>query len=449
MNQKLRIACVAAGLACSSAMAYGLSLDLTSKLPTPLTTSDFQDVSEAKAKLGQALFYDKVLSGNQNIACATCHHPDFGSSDGLSLGVGEGGKHLGEDRTTGYGPTKISQRVPRHSPALFNLGAKSVDKLFHDGRVEKDLSSPSGFKSPAAEKLPEGLESALAVQALFPLTSDVEMAGTAEENEIGAACEIGITEGWEKITDRVKAVEGYEVLFQNAYPELTTIEDLTIVHIGNALGAFVASEWQSMNAPFDAYVSGDTDALNQKQIEGADLFFGEAACASCHSGNLFTDQEFHAIAIPQFGPGKNPIIGPLGRDLGRFNETGDEEDRYRFRTPSLRNVAKTAPYGHTGAYRDLEAIVRHHLNSTAALEGYEPSQAILSNDETLSTFDFAMLKDADERRRIAAASEIEPKAMSDDQVDALVAFLESLTDEDSLPGRLGKPTSVPSGLLED
>ncbi len=96
-----------------------------------------------------------------------------------------------------------------------------------------------------------------------------------------------------------------------------------------------------------------------------ELFFGAAKCSSCHSGKLLTDQKFHALALPAFGPGRTRRFDPMVRDVGRMGESDDIKDAYRFRTPMLRNVALTAPYGHNGAYPTLTAMVRHHLNPQA------------------------------------------------------------------------------------
>lgn len=433
---------------CATTAAYPRAHDLRDQLPDRLTKSDFIEVSKDQARLGQLIFFDKELSGNRNIACATCHHPNLGSSDGLSLGIGEGGENLGPERSAGYGDGHVENRVPRNAPALFNLGAKDIMNVFHDGRVEIDPSMPSGFRTPAGDKLPEGLQSALAAQALFPMTSEVEMAGTAAENEVGLACETDITEGWKMIEARFRQIKAYEAPFLAAYPDRQSIQEMTIVDIANAIGAFVAEEWQSTNAPFDAYLAGKRRALTKEQKLGMTIFYGKGECASCHSGSLFTDQAFHAIAMPQFGPGKNVLKGDIATDYGRFNETGKEEDRYRFRTPSLRNVEHTAPYGHTGAYSDLHSVVRHHLDPIAALQTFKHEEVVLTDADQVNARDF-LLSSTDEWINIAAANELEPKELSDKEVDALVAFLGSLTDEKSLPGKLGKPDSVPSGLPVD
>ena len=102
----------------------------------------------AKVELGAQLFFDKILSGNVNISCATCHHALTDTGDGLSLPVGEGGRGLGVTRDTGAGLDAVHERVPRNAPPVFNLGAREFTRLFHDGRVEPDVSQPSGFRSP-------------------------------------------------------------------------------------------------------------------------------------------------------------------------------------------------------------------------------------------------------------------------------------------------------------
>jgi cytochrome c peroxidase len=110
-------------------------------LPQPARDRDYYDrgaPSEAKVALGNLLYFDKILSGNGNISCATCHHPFGSTSDGLSLPVGEGGRGFGVARDTGAGSDAVPERVPRNSPHVFNLGAREFTRMFHDGRVETD-----------------------------------------------------------------------------------------------------------------------------------------------------------------------------------------------------------------------------------------------------------------------------------------------------------------------
>lgn len=106
---------------------------------------DFHSRDAAKEALGQLLMFDKILSGNENISCATCHHPLVSSGDGLSLSVGEGAVGLAGTRDTGTGTDAIHARVPRNAPPLFNLGAKEFSRMYFDGRVAADSSQPSGF----------------------------------------------------------------------------------------------------------------------------------------------------------------------------------------------------------------------------------------------------------------------------------------------------------------
>ena len=100
------------------------------------------------------------------------------------------------------------------------------------------------------------------------------------------------------------------------------------------------------------------------------LFYGKAGCSGCHSGSLLTDHDFHALMLPHFGPGRTRVWDTIVRDVGRMSFTDRLEDAYRFRTPSLRNVALTGPYGHNGAYASLEDMVRHHLNPRESFEAW-------------------------------------------------------------------------------
>ncbi|MDA4845711.1 cytochrome-c peroxidase [Hoeflea poritis] len=418
-------------------------------LPQALSEADFLPFDEKKAALGRLLFYDPVLSGNRNISCGTCHHHDLASADGLALGVGEGGEGIGDERTTGAGRDRIDRRVPRNAPALFNIGHKDIRHLFHDGRLSIDDLYGNGFNSPAEEYLPQGLNSLAAAQSLFPITSETEMAGHSEENAVAGARNDRIDHAWRLIAKRVSVVPAYGPLFADAYPDVGGPADITIVHIGNAIGDFVNSEWRSHDSPFDRYLSGEPGALSEEARAGMDLFYGQGGCSSCHSGALFTDQEFHALALPQFGPGRTRMFDLMQRDVGRMVETDRLEDAYRFRTPSLRNSALTGPYGHNGAYETLEGIVRHHLDPQAAFDRWSREQVSLPAAEHLSEADFAPLQDRRERARVRNAVDIEPVALEDREVQQLIAFLNALTGDKSVKGRLGRPDSVPSGLPVD
>jgi cytochrome c peroxidase len=160
-----------------------------------------------------------------------------------------------------------------------------------------------------------------------------------------------------------------------------------------------------------------------------------------------TDQGFHALALPHFGPGRTRRFDPYVRDVGRMGETDRLEDAYRFRTPMLRNVALTGPWGHNGAYDTLEGIVRHHLDPAAGFEAWRPEMVRLPADERFAAVDFISFEDARERARLAGRIDITPVKLDDTEVAQLVAFLKSLSGD--AEGRLGRPETVPSGLPVD
>ena len=417
--------------------------------PAPISADDYAPFNAKAAELGRLLFYDKVLSGNRNIACGTCHDHDLGTGDGLSLGVGEGGVGLGPDRRFGTGRDAAPKRVPRNAPPLYNLGHRDVRMLFHDGRTAVDDAYGNTFSTPAEEWLPKGLSGLAAVQALFPMTSPTEMGGQPGENDFAAASRERIDAIWPRVAKRVTGIPEYMKLLRAAYPEVETPGDVSVVHVANAVGDFIASEWRSHDAPFDAWLAGDDDALTAEQKRGAELFYGEGRCAQCHSGALLSDQGFHAIAVPPLGPGRTRRFDPYARDVGRMAESDDAGDAYRFRTPSLRNVALTGPYGHNGAYATLEGMVRHHLDPIAALERWDRTQTVLPGEPRFERVDFAVWEDAREMARLKAAVDIEAIDLDDAQVADLVAFLHALTGRTAATGRLGKPDAVPSGLPID
>lgn len=415
-------------------------------LPPPVTDEMYEPVDRALAEIGHLLFWDPILSGNRNIACGTCHHPRFGTSDGVSLTLGEGGVGLGPERHPD--PKNMpEQRIPRNAPAMFNLGATEFTTLFHDGRIQADPSQPNGLRTPLDQEMVVGFSGVLSAQTMFPVLSPDEMAGHYGENEISKAVRSGRLTGeggaWDLIAARVRAIPEYQAAFEAALPEVAAGRPVSFTDISNAIAEFIALEWRADDSPFDRHLRGEAD-LTGPARRGMELFYGEAGCSVCHAGPFLTDHGFHAMGVPQLGPGKAERFESHSRDEGRFRVTGHAEDRYAFITPSLRNVAKTAPYGHTGSHRDLEAFVAFHLDPAAGLAGFDRSQPILHDFEGKPIW--AALDDPEEAARIAAAATVAPRRIGEDDLAALVAFLESLTDDASLAGRLGIPDTVPSGL---
>lgn len=415
------------------------------ELPSPAIETDYRPIDSAEAALGQLLFYDPILSGNKEVACATCHHPRLGTADGMSLGIGDGGIGIGPDRVADQ-DNLPEQRIPRNAPALFNLGAHEFTALFHDGRIAIDPTRPSGLRTPLDDDMATGFASLLSAQTMFPVLSADEMAGHYSENDVAKAVRQGVLTGpggaWDIIARRVAGLDAYEDRFRAVYPHVQTADDIDFTDISNAIAVFMEFEWRSDTAPFDAYLRDQT-ALPEPAMDGMALFYGDAGCASCHSGVFQTDHDFHAMAAPQVGPGKAARFESHAKDEGRFLVTGQADDLYRFRTPSLRNVALTAPYGHAGSHATLEGFVSDHLDPVASLQRYDPTQLVLP---ALQADDLKAMSDETQVAAISAAVTQPPKSLSATEIADIVAFLNSLTDSAAVTGRLGVPDAVPSGL---
>jgi cytochrome c peroxidase len=402
----------------------------------PLAPLPAQD--PALVALGRALLFDKVLSGNRDVSCATCHDPAAHSSDALSLSIGTGGTGAGAGRALGTARAFVS----RNAQDLFNRGDPAFTSMFWDGRVARD---GAGFRTPAGDALPSGLSGVLAAQAMFPVFTRLEMRGQAGDqdrfgraNELAALPDDDFAGVWQALMDRLLAIDGYVELFRAAYPGVPTGQ-LGFQHAANAIAAFETEAFASAGSPFDRYVLGDNGALSAAAKRGADLFFGSASCSQCHRGPELTDQQFHNIGVPQLGPG---FGAASPEDYGHGAVSGSIDERSTFRTPPLRNVELTAPYMHDGAYATLEAAVRHYLDPAASLSAYDPSQlrpelqgTYLSAPEQLE----GILQTLDDR--VAT-----PLTLSDADVADIVEFLRALTDPAAVNLGALAPASVPSGL---
>ena len=432
----------------------------------PLATPSAPEA--AKVTLGQMLFFDKELSGNRDTSCATCHQPNLGTGDALSLSIGTGGTGIGAQRQLGEG----RDFVPRNAVELFNRGLPFWETMFWDARVEG--TSEQGYHTPAGEYLPQGLDSVLAAQAMFPVVFRDEMrggfyniagyqiqpgesidpenytpapAGWHDVDVFGQANELAIFSDspehfpaiWDSIMARLLKIPAYQELFQAAYPE-TPVEELGFEHAANALAAFQVAAFSLVDSPWDRYVAGDTGALSLDAKQGAALFFGDAGCTACHGGDLFTDQAFHNLGVPQFGPGRDQFA-PL--DYGRYHATGEEQDRFTFRTPTLRNVSLTGPWLHNGAYSSLEEVIQHHLDPAESLVNYDGRQLPEALRESLQNSTVT-------HERILAT--LDPQleqlpTLSPWEIHQLIAFLQSLADPEAQDLDKNIPESVPSGLI--
>ncbi|MEZ4592467.1 MAG: FG-GAP-like repeat-containing protein [Chloroflexota bacterium] len=394
---------------------------------------------EAQVELGRALFWDPILSGNKDTACVTCHHPVEGTGDGLELPIGTGGQGLGPARV--FAGTR-QVLVPRNATPVYNLGLDGMDVMFWDGRVA--LLPDGQFDSPANDDLPYNLENAVAVQAMFPVTSPDEMRGHPGDTDVfGERNEMGNLKGhqatimWDGLMAELLAVPAYQELFQAAYPGVP-LDELNFGHAATALAAYQMDTFTFLDSPWDRYLQGDEAALSPEALAGAELFYGKAGCADCHSGSLLSDLQFHNIGAPQIGPGKG---NEEPYDFGRARETGDESDLFAFRTPPLRNVAITGPWLHNGAYATLEAVIRHHLNARKSVANYDFTQLpplVLAEDSGDTTVHTAALN--------APSFAMPTRDLTDAEIAELIAFLEALTSPTATDLGHIVPDAVPSGL---
>jgi cytochrome c peroxidase len=397
----------------------------------------------ALVDLGRSLFFDKILSGNRDVSCATCHEPDAQMMDGQSLAIGTGGAGRAPGRSLGAG----RQFVPRNAPTLLNMGLGLFYTLW-DGRVNEEFT-PGQFGAPTGVVLPPGLKSLVAAQAMFPILNRVEMRGVpgdvdvnGKPNELATVHDTNPAGVWKAAMTRVLALQEYQAKFNAAYP-LVPASQLGFQHAANAIAAFEIAAFTKKSSPFDRYLARDNSALTEEQKRGALLFFGKAACSSCHQGALLGGRQFANIGIPQIGPGVG-AAAPL--DIGRAEHmpVGSQSFyRFAFRVPTLRNVELTAPYMHNGAFKNLETVVRHYTNPDSSLRHYDVTQL----DPALRTMvrnDAATIEDV--LKNLDGRFRFSPIRLDAEERIQVVAFLKSLTDPAARNLASVVPATVPSGL---
>ena len=385
----------------------------------PAAGLELPRIDEPVAVLGRKLFFSKSLGGDRDSACVSCHHPMLGGGDGLALSIGVGADDpdlLGPGRTHPDGDLT----VPRNAQTTFNLALWEVG-LFWDARVEHlgdaNIRTPDSDYGTAD---PEAGDTISAAQARFPVTSPEEMRGfefvlDGTNDEVRNALA-------QRLTDDGHWAPEFEAAFGSS--------EITYGRIAEAIGAYEDSQVFT-DTPWRAYIEGDNDAIGESAKRGALLFFRSveddgANCASCHSGDFFTDEDFHSVCAPQIGRGKGDGLRGTN-DFGRARETADRNERFAFRTPTLANVSATGPYLHSGAYDNLADVVRHHLDPQAAMKRFDPASVPLAASEdfdqnTQEMFDFLAV----------SGKAIEyfdaPLEYTEAQVEDLVTFLETLTD---------------------
>jgi cytochrome c peroxidase len=389
-------------------------------------------VRPALVELGQALAFDKELSGNRDISCMTCHLPRFGTGDLRSLSIGTGATGLGPNRVH---PTGVF--IPRNAPPLFNVAA--MGSLFWDGRVSAD--SMRHFHTPAGNQLSPEMKrvfefGAISALPLFPVMARDEMRGFSG-NELAAIPDDQMQQIWAGLMGRLGRIPEYRRMFERAYPG-TPFRRMTFAHASNAIAGFITARMNTNDAPWDRFLEGRDNALTPDQLEGAKTFL-TLKCSICHNGPTLSDGQFHNVAVTQFGPGKGN--GPSGRDdFGRYNIDPQPSLKYAFRTSPLRNVMLTAPYGHDGAIMTVRDFIAHYSQSDLKLQAFDPStlEPLLRGTVVANTADILATRD----------TIIRGVVLTDSLVTELTNFMTALTDD---PVRYGSvvPRRVPSGLPVD
>jgi cytochrome c peroxidase len=285
-----------------------------------------------RVRLGRWLFYDKRLSADNSVACATCHRPEYAFSEPTPVSTGIGG-----------------QKGRRKAPSLINQADALLPHFFWDGRA-----------------------GSLVDQALGPIGNPIEM---GMENMPNA------------LAEKLSAIEGYRPYFRAAFGS----DAITGEAVAKAIVAYEQTR-MSGNSAWDRWrYERDDTAVSDQAKQGHELFFGKAKCRQCHAGNNFTDSKFHNLGI-----GWDPVAKQFSDD-GRSVVTRNEADRGAFKTPTLRDVTKHPPYLHDGSVTTLREVV----------ELYNRGGTKNPNLDV----------------------KMEPLGLSPTEVEAIVAFLQSLEGE--------------------
>ncbi len=261
-------------------------------------------------ELGKTLFFDRRLSGDGTMSCATCHIPALAFTDGQAIALS-------------YPTTKSF----RNTPTLMNVAGLHV--LFYDGRA-----------------------GSLEEQAVGPIVSPFEM-----------------NQDLDFLEEELSSVPAYRESFRTVFGKGGITRD----RITGALAAFERT-LISRKTPLDRYLQGEKTALSEAALRGLAIFQGKGKCLRCHSGPLLTDEKFYPLLVPEKrGEARDPAVAvslrylakkmgvkgeeALDVDPGRFSVSQKKEDFRAFRTPPLREVARTAPYMHNGAFGTLEEVI--------------------------------------------------------------------------------------------
>ena len=339
-------------------------------MPAPAIPDD-NPMSPAKVELGRWLFYDTRLSGNKTMSCATCHIQALAFTDGRARSVGSTG-----------------ETHPRSSMSLVNVA----------------YASRLAWANPLLDRIED--------QAVIPLLGDDPI-------------EMGLGQRADDVAALLRSDARYSSLVVKAFPN--DQDPHSLLNGIRAIAAFVRTI-VSLDSPYDRYMAGDNSALSEAALRGMDLFFSERLeCFHCHGGFNFSDSTTHAnTRVESVGYHNTGLYNVAGTgsypadNTGLYDMTGERRDMGRFKAPSLRNVAVTAPYMHDGSIGSLVDVIRHYERGGRLIE-----QGEYAGDGRLSPFKSEFVRGFE---------------LTDEERKDLVAFLHALTDKAVLSdARLSNP----------
>lgn len=412
-------------------------LGFTGNIESTLESRLRRRIDKKLADIGRLLWFDTIGGLNDDNTCAGCHSPTNGFGDTQSIAIGiENNGIVGPDRT---GP-----RNQRRTPIVINsaffpnlMWNSRFISLSHD-----PFDNSAGFQFPAPEGLLlSDLPHLLTAQAFIPPTERNEVAGFEFPGD-----NFDIRD---EVLRRLNSVPNYRKLFGDVFREVKNGAPITFEMFGKAIAEFEFT-LTFADAPIDKFARGNKNAMTSDEKKGALLFFGKARCVECHSvsgqsNEMFSDFADHVIGIPQIAPAVTNSVfdGPgANEDFGLEQITGDPNDRYKFRTSPIRNVALQPTFFHNGAFTDLEAAVRHHLDVFSSALNYTPASQNLDADLLGPT---GPIQPVLARLDPILATPIQ---LTEEEIGQLVGFVRNgLLDQRAKPDNLRKlvPGSVPSG----
>ncbi|HKE85446.1 MAG TPA: cytochrome c peroxidase [Vicinamibacterales bacterium] len=390
------------------------------------------------ADLGRLLWFDTVSGLNNDNNCSGCHSPTTGFGDTQSVAIGVDNNGL-------VGPNRAGPRNQRRAPMIIN--SAFFPNLMWNSRFASLANDPFDNSAGLLFPPPEGLTLSylphlLVAQAFIPPTERVEVAGFSFPGD-----NFDIRD---EVLRRINDVPEYRQRFGRHFSSVRDGGPVTFDMFGAAIAEFEFT-LTFADAPIDRFARGHDNALTTEQKLGALLFFGKARCGQCHtvsgpSNEMFSDFSAHVIGVPQIAPLVGNVLfdGPgQNEDFGLEQITGDPNDRYRFRTSPIRNVALQPTFFHNGAFTRLEDAVRHHLDVFTSARNYDPVAAGIDADLYAA---MGPIEPVLARLDPVLATPID---LTDLEFRQLVAFVrEGLLDRRATPDNLRKliPAVVPSGF---